>query len=156
MKYFLWFIFGVVFVYIIYYILFIRKASRDIKPSSEAEYLIKCYKLDINKFSYRKFVRVVGIVSSIDVSLTSVIVMFVNGLVWQILFGLILVLPIIIISFMLLGHYYKNKESKDNSKELAKEKKYLDKQEEKFKKKEEKKQLKKAAKKTIKRKEKKK
>ena len=143
MKYILWFIFGLVFVYIIYYVLFIRNARRDTKHASEVEYLIKCYKLDINKFSYRKFVRVVGLVSSIDVSLTAVIVMFTDELVWQILFGLIIVLPVLIISFMLLGKYYKFKESKDNTKELEKEKKYLDRIDQKLKKKEDKKRVKK-------------
>lgn len=127
MEYFIWFLLGFILIYVIYYVLFISKANRNTKKSVEVEYLIKMYKLDITKFSYHKFVRVVGIVSSIDVSLVSVIVAFAKGIVWQLLFSIIVVLPVIIISFMLLGNYYKKKQLKDNSKELEKEKKYLEK-----------------------------
>ena len=135
MEYAIWFLVGFILVYVIYYILFIRKASRKGKKSSEVEYLIKLYKLDINKFSYYRFVRVVGVVSSIDIALISVIVAFTNELIWQLLFSFLIIFPIIIISFMLLGKYYKNKQTKDNTKELEKEKKILEKLEAKRKKK---------------------
>ena len=140
MEYVIWFLVGIIFIYIIYYIFFIRNARRDTKGSVEVEYLIKLYSLDINKFSYYKFVRVIGVVSSIDISLVSIIVAFVKGLVWQLLFSILIVLPVIIISFMLLGNYYKKKQLKDNSKELEKEKKYLEKLEKKKKKKKKKKE----------------
>ena len=125
MEYVIWFLAGFIFIYVIYYILFIRNARRDSKLNSEVQYLVKLYKLDIKKFSYYKFVRVVGLVSSFDIALVSVIVAFAKGIVWQLLFSVLIVFPVIIISFMILGNYYKKKQEKDNTKELEKEEEYL-------------------------------
>lgn len=121
MKYFVWFIISFFIIYTIYYFLFIRKATRNGKHSAEVDYLIKLYKIDITKFSYYKFVRVVGIISSIDIALVALMVMFINGFVFQLLFSILFLVPVVILSFMILGDYYKKKELKNNKKELEKE-----------------------------------
>ena len=135
MEYISWFLFSFVFIYIIYYFLFIRKTKRDYKIPSEAQYLIALYKLDTKLFSYQRFVRIVGMVTSFDIALVATMVANIDGSIWQILFGFVIVVPIMVISFMLLGKFYQKKEIKDNSKELEKEKKYLEKREKKDKKK---------------------
>ena len=123
-----WFIFDYVLIYLVYYFWFIRKAVRGEKVPSEANYLINLYNLDVNKFSYRKFINIVGLVTSFDVALAATLVAVIDSrVIWQILFGLVIIIPIIAITFMLLGEYYKKKQTKDNSKELEKEKKYLQK-----------------------------
>lgn len=135
MEYISYFIFDFILIFIIYYFFCIRKTSRNTKMPSEVQYLIAVYKLDINKFSYRKFVYVVGIITSIDISLVATIVTKVDKMFWQILIGFLVVVPVVILSFMFLGKFYQKKETKDNSKELEKEKKYLEKREKKDKKK---------------------
>ena len=65
----------------------------------------------------------VGVVTSFDIALVSTIVAKVEGVVWQILFGFVAVVPVIILTFMLLGKYYKHKQTLDNSQELEKESK---------------------------------
>ena len=134
MEYISWFIFSFIFIYIIYYFIFIRRTKRGIKVPAEAQYLIALYKLDIDKFSYRKFIRIVGLVTSFDIAIVATIVAKVDGVIWQILFGFVAVVPVVVLTFMLLGKYYQNKQTKDNSKELAKEKKYLTKKKNKNKK----------------------
>lgn len=143
MEYVIWFISSFILVYIIYYFLFIRNTRRGIKVPSEAQYLISIYKLDVTKFSYRNFIRVVGLITSLDIGLVATVVSNVGGVVWQILFGFVAVVPVVVLSFMLLGKYYQNKQTKDNSKELEKEKKYLEKLDNKKKKKANKKSKKK-------------
>jgi hypothetical protein len=128
MEYISWFLFSFILIYIIYYYFFIRKTRRNVKVTTEAQYLISIYKLDVNLFSYRKFMQIVGLVTSIDIALVATIVAKVDGIVWQILFGFVAVVPVVVLSFMLLGKYYQNKQLKDNSKELASEQKYLAKQ----------------------------
>ena len=146
MEYIGWFIFSFILVYIIYYIFSIRKARRGVKVPSEVQCLITLYKLDVNKFSYWNFTRVVGLVTSLDIALVATVVTKVNGIVWQILFGFVAVVPVVVLSFILLGKYYQKKQTKDNKKELEKEKKYLEKLDNKKKKKEEKKEKKKTKK----------
>ena len=123
MEYMSWFLFSFILIYIIYYVFFIRKTKRGVKVPAEAQYLITLYRLDVNLFSYRKFVRMVGVVTSFDIALVSTIVAKVEGVVWQILFGFVAVVPVIILTFMLLGKYYKHKQTLDNSQELEKESK---------------------------------
>ena len=128
MEYVIWFIFGFIFVYIIYYFLFIRRSKRKEKMPSEAQFLVNVYKLDIKKFSYRKFLMAIDFVVSLDVSLVATIVAVVDGFIWQLLFGFLAVVPITVISFIGIGKYYQNKQNKDNSSELEKEKKYFENQ----------------------------
>ena len=139
-----WFIFDYILIYTIYYFWFIRRTVRGEKVPSEANYLINLYNLDINKFSYHKFIKVVGLVTTFDVALVATLVAVIDSrVIWQILFSLIIIIPIIAITFMVLGKFYQRKQTKDNSKELEKEKVYL----EKLKKKEEVKLKKKAVRK---------
>ena len=139
MSYVIWFVLSFLMVYLLYYFFVVRKAIRDGKKSTEVQYLIYSNKLDINKFSYRKFANVVGVVTSIDIAIVATIVGVVDGIVWQFLFGVVVVIPVIVLSFLLLGNYYKKKQLKDNSKELEKEKRYLEKKMNKLKQKENKK-----------------
>ncbi len=125
MEYICWFLFSFILIYIIYDLVFIRRTKRGIKVPQEVQYLISLYHLDINLFSYHKFVQIVGIVTSFDIAVAATAVIEIQGLIWQILFGFIVVLPVIAISFMLLGKYYQKKQTKDNTKELEKEQKYL-------------------------------
>ncbi len=127
MEYIGWFLFSFLLIYMIYYLLFIRKARRGVKVPSEVQYLISLYKLDINTFSYYKFIRVVGIVTSLDIALIATIVAKVDGIIWQILFGFVAVVPVIVLTFFLLGRYYQNKQNQNNSEELEWERKYLEK-----------------------------
>ena len=121
------FIINFVLIYLLYYFLFIRNSRRKEKVPAEAQFLISTYKLDTKLFSYQKFIRTVGIITCLDISLVTTIISVVDGLVWQILFGFAAVIPICVISFMMLGKHYKKKEQQDNSKELKQEKEYLDK-----------------------------
>lgn len=135
MEYIGWFIFSFILIYIIYYIFFIRRTRRGVKVPTEAQYLITLYKLDTSKFSYRKFIKWVGLVTSLDIALTATVVAKVEGIVWQILFGFVAVIPVVALSFTLLGKYYVKKQTQDNSKELEKENRYLEKLDKKKKKK---------------------
>ena len=101
MEYVRWFIASFIIVIIIYYIFFIRKAKRGEKVPSEAQFLITAYDLDVNMFSYRKFIKLVGLVTSIDIALTATIVAKVEGIAWQILFGFVAVIPVVVLTFML-------------------------------------------------------
>lgn len=127
MELVIWFFVSFILVFLLYYFFSIRKSRRNGKIPTEANLLIKSNNLDINKFSYRKFMIIVGLCVSLDVSIVFTIVSIVKGLIWQILFGFVAVVPIMLLTFIPLGKYYNKKQLKDNTKELEKEKQYLDK-----------------------------
>jgi len=124
-KYIITFILSYILIYLIYFFYYILVCKRDKRCPAEATYMIRLYKLDINKFSYRKFIKIISLVTSFDIALAVTVVSYFDKIVWQILFGLVVIIPIIIISFMTVGKHYAKKQLKDNSKELKREEKYL-------------------------------
>lgn len=147
MEYLFTFLIYFIVVFIGYYFVYVRKAKRENKRSSEVTFLINYYKLDVKKFSYKKFLTVVTFTVAFDVSLVGVLVPLFQGLIWQILIGFVVIIPVAVVSFIIVGNYYKNKQTKDNSKELEKEKKFLKRLEKKELKKENRKSKKKGRKK---------
>ncbi len=123
MEYISWFLLDFIVIFMFYYFIYVRKGRKNKKKPSEVSYLITYYKLDTNLFSYRKFLTVVGLVVSFDIAVVATFVPIIDGIVWQILFGFIIIIPVVVLSFILVGNYYKKKQTLDNSKELEKEKK---------------------------------
>ena len=119
MEYLLTFIIVFLVLFLVYYFYFVEFARRSKKCPVEATYLIRLYKLDIDKFSYRKFLFYVSIVTSMDIAIATTVISMFKELVWQILFGIIVIIPIIAISFIIIGKIYSKKQSKDNSKFLS-------------------------------------
>ena len=96
-------------VYTIYYFASIRKAKKNKKKIPvEVEYLMLCYKIDVKKIPYRNFLNTIAIVGSLDVAIVATLVSLIDGVIWQLLFGFVFVVPVIVISFTLVGKYYKN------------------------------------------------
>lgn len=104
-------------ILIINYFLYVRKKKRLNKNKIPVElfYLISMYKLDIKKINYKKFLWIYSFVNTFIVSTIYIIVVYlVEGFVWQILIGMVLLILLIIICYGLLGRYYQKKEGIDN------------------------------------------
>lgn len=106
--------FGITFliIYTIYYFASIRKAkkNKDRLPV-EVQYLILRYNIDVNKISYRSFLNTIAIVGGIDVALVVTIISQFDEFIWQVLFGFVFIIPIIVISFMFVGKYYQRQQN---------------------------------------------
>jgi purine-cytosine permease-like protein len=102
-------------VFIINYFLFIRKKQKYNKNKIPQElfYLKSLYNINIKKINYKKFVWAYSFINTFIISTTYIIVVrLVNGIVWQMIIGIILLILLIIICYGLLGRYYKQKEGK--------------------------------------------
>lgn len=109
MKEIIYFILTFLIIYLIYYVASIRKVKKNKKKIPvEVEYLILCYHIDTKKIPYLNFMNTIAIVGSFDIALVATLVSLIDGIIWQLLFGFVFVVPVIIISFMLVGKYYKN------------------------------------------------
>lgn len=88
----------------------VKKARRNSKKVPvEVQYLLVQYNLDTKNFRYKQFMNTVALVASFDISLVATIVFHIDGFIWQLLFGFIFLVPVILLSFMLVGKYYQNK-----------------------------------------------
>ena len=124
MQELLLFLLTFVFVFILYQIFIVRKAKKKgkkFKEPIEITYLVNRYKLDLKKVNYKKLLRVISIVSSLDISLVVTIIMLINNFALEIIVGFISTLVIILLSYHLVYLVYKKKgmiknESKRNRK----------------------------------------
>ena len=91
-----------------------NKKKKKLKNNYPLEVLIMSsfYKIDINKVNYNKFLNILACVSSFDIALIVSIVSLVDNGLLQILLALILVLPIIFLSYYIVSLFYRKKESK--------------------------------------------
>ena len=97
-------------LYILFYLFMVKKARRNSKKVPvEVQYLLVQYNLDTKNFRYKQFMNTVALVASFDISLVATIVFHIEGFIWQLLFGFIFLVPVILLSFMLVGKYYQNK-----------------------------------------------
>ena len=133
----IWFIVLTAVTYFIYYLFIIRKydakGNRIIKEKtskksinskkkkgksydqakypSEVELFIYKYKVDIKKVNFRGMLKLLGFVCSLDIAfiVTVLSLIPIDNPYLLLLIGALMVIPVILISFGLLGQYFKKK-----------------------------------------------
>ncbi len=100
-------------IFIINYFMFVRNRKKYNKKNMPVElaYLLSLYKIDSKKINYKKFSWVYSLTNTFIVSTVYIIVMYlVEGLVWQIIISIVLLLLLTIICYGILGRYYERKD----------------------------------------------
>ena len=135
----IWFILTTIATYIVYYLFIIRKydatGKRIVKEKknknkgaekaknkkkkeidqakypAEVELFIYKYKIDLKKVNFRGMLKLLGFVCSLDIAFIVTILSLIKTENTMILLGVgaLLVIPVILISFSLLGKYFKKK-----------------------------------------------
>ena len=104
------FIMTFITVFIVYQLFIVSKRKKVKKKyPMEVNYLIYKYKIDIDKVNYKKLLRVISVISSLDISILVTIVLLFDSYLLQIIVALLLVIPIIMISYGFIGRYYVKK-----------------------------------------------
>ncbi len=106
MKQAILFIMTFIFVFVIYRFILLGKKKKKAKKPMEVSYLINKYKLDLKKVKYDSLLTTVALVSSIDISVVVTLVLLIDNYLLQIVGALVLVIPIILISYSFVGKYY--------------------------------------------------
>lgn len=108
-----WFIGTFIIVYLFYLFLNVIGKNKKYNPNrvpQELAFLIRKYRLDMKKISYKKIMNQIGIMCSFDIAFTATFIFcFVKNIYLSILVGAIMLIPLIIITFDLLGKYYVKK-----------------------------------------------
>lgn len=100
-----------IIVYLFYSILTIlRKRNPDkYRNSNEIRFLEYKHKVDVEKVGINKLSKILGFWNAIIISSTVVVISFIDNLVIKMLVGFIMLLPLILLVYYLLGkHYAKN------------------------------------------------
>ena len=107
------FIIVLVLCYLVYlFFVILRKKNKKFnsrKLKQEESYLIAKYNLDFKKINYKKYLHVVSLTNSFIFALTLELVQIVKGLFFQILLGFVILIPLILICYAIIGKYYQKK-----------------------------------------------
>src|SRR5699024_4026582 len=98
-------------VLLVYEIFIVRKAkkNKNKKYPMEVKYLINRYHLNMRKVDYPQLLQIIALVSSFDIAFIVSIVMIFDSYLGRILAILILVLPVILVSYYLVGMFYRKR-----------------------------------------------
>ena len=106
---FIEFILTFVAVYLIYFFVVIKK-NKVFDPNYvpvEVNLIVMRHKIDMKKIDYPKMLRLISLVSSLDIALIVTLVFrLVNNVYLGILISLLIVVPISLIGYSMIGRYF--------------------------------------------------
>ncbi len=111
MQEFILFVMTFTSLFLIYQIFIVRVAKRrnSSKKPMEVKYLEARYKIDLKVIDYKKLLLVISIVSSFDIALLVSLVSMIHSYILEIVIALFLIIPLILISYHIIGIYYVKK-----------------------------------------------
>ena len=105
-----------VLVFLVYYLIFVRKKTKYNKNRVPVElyYLVNIYNLNLKKINYKKFIYATAFINTFIIVTTYIIVFhLVNKWIWQLLCGIVIIILLIIICYGIMGRYYQKRVSKN-------------------------------------------
>lgn len=100
-------------VFLLYYLLFIRKKTKYNKNKVPVEYyyVISLYGLKEKDIDYKKFMYMTLFVNTFIIVTTYIIVFkLLDNWIWKFVCGLIIIILLIIICYGIIGRYYQKKQ----------------------------------------------
>ncbi len=101
-------------VFLLYYLIFIRKKTKYNKNKVPVEYyyLVSLYGLRQKDIYYKKFMYISGLVNTFIIVTTYIVVSkLLNKWFIQLLCGIVIIILLIIICYGILGRYYQKKQN---------------------------------------------
>lgn len=114
MEYLLVFLFCFIVVYLVYYLVVVyrKKGLEAFKNGKQLLFFKNAYNLDIKHLDHKKFANSLSLTNAFIIALTVTIVEFFDSLIWKLLVGFVVLIPLILICYYVLGKIYKKKEGK--------------------------------------------
>jgi tellurite resistance protein TehA-like permease len=110
LRYFLIFISCFLIILLAYEMLVVKKAKKNKnKMPAEVKFLVNRYNIDLVKISYNQLLQIVALVSSLDMALIITIAALFDKYFYQILVAIVLIIPVMLISYHFVGNFYKKK-----------------------------------------------
>lgn len=120
-------------IYLGYYIFVIRKYNKSLKPDTKPKkkkkteaydikerveilFLTRKYNINVNKLDMNQLLWDIAFVNSFIMSTTVVVIGldFIKGYIWKLLLGFVILIPLILLGYYILGKKYKRIESRGN------------------------------------------
>ena len=75
------------------------------KASTEVKFLIQKFKLDMKKINYYNFMKTIALINALDIALILFWVSFIDKLNIECIVAIVLMIPVILISYTMFGNY---------------------------------------------------
>lgn len=101
-------------VFLLYYLLFIRKKTKYNKNKVPVEYyyLVSLYKLKEKEIDYKRFMYISGLINTFIIVTTYIVVFkLLDSWFWMLICGIVIIVLLIIICYGILGRYYTKKQN---------------------------------------------
>ena len=114
MEYALTFIISFIVIYFVYYLIIVsrKKGLEKFKKGTQVEYFKKVYKLDFKKIDIKDFAKKLSLTNALIMSITITIIEVFKNILLKMLAGFIIIIPLMLLSYKILGESYKKKEGK--------------------------------------------
>ncbi len=114
MEYLYTFIFFFIFIYLVYFIIIVnrKKGLESLKKGKQLEFFKKAYDLDFKKINIKKFANSLGLTNAFIMALTITIIEIFDNLIIKLLVGFLILIPLMLIMYKILGSTYKKKEGR--------------------------------------------
>ncbi len=109
MQYLISFIIAFLIVYLFYFFTVILQKKRydKFKSSNQVMYFVKKYQLDVDKINIKEFIYIISFTNSLIIALAFLATFLVENFLLQLLLGLLVLIPLILISYSLIGKHLK-------------------------------------------------
>ena len=114
MDIFILFVSMFILVLAMYYIAVISRIGKHDKFKNSPQFLffVRTYKLTKDKIDLKGFATRLGFLNAFIIAFTVTLIDFVNNYLLKLLIGFLVLLPLMLIMYSVLGNYYKKKEGK--------------------------------------------
>ena len=114
MEYLVWFLISFIIIYLFYFVTVIlqKKKYEKFKSSNQVLYFVKKYKIDVKKLNISKFVKIISFTNSLIIAITFTIATITDNFILILLIGFITLLPLMLLSYHIIGLYLKKEENK--------------------------------------------
>ena len=114
MEFLYTFIFCFVVIYLVYFVIVVsrKKGMEAFEKGKQVMYFKNAYGLDLDKLNYKKFANSLALTNAFIMALTITIVCLFDSLIIKLLVAFIILIPLMLVCYYILGKIYKKKEGK--------------------------------------------
>ena len=114
MKFLITFIFCFVIVYFVYsmVVIYRKKGFEKFKTSKQLMFFEKAYNIDFQKINLKAFAHSLSLTNAFIIAITCTVIEIFNNLILKMLVGFVILLPLMLLMYKILGTIYKKKEGK--------------------------------------------
>ena len=114
MEYLITFIFCFIVVYLFYslVLIFRKKGFEKFKTSKQLIYFKQAYKINPEKINLKSFAHSLALTNAFIIAITCTVIEIFDNLIFKLLVGFVMLVPLMLLMYKILGKVYKKKEGK--------------------------------------------